>query len=126
MTVLKDSGRVVVRDYHPFKMKALQWKDGQMVACGNYFDDSIQSGIVPYADHLNEEDRKTLTEIRFRPWTMGEIVTSAAGSGLTIRALHEESGSIQRWVFPKDAPEGIESRLPGIYILVADKVPSKE
>jgi 2-polyprenyl-3-methyl-5-hydroxy-6-metoxy-1,4-benzoquinol methylase len=98
-TVLKDSGRVVVRDYHPFNKKALQWKDGQMVAGGNYFDDSIHSGVVPYADLLNAEDRKTLTEIRTRPWTMGEIVTSAAGAGLTIRVLHEESGPIQRWVF---------------------------
>jgi len=121
--VLKNGGRVIVRDYHPFKKKVLQWKDGQMIAGGNYFDDSVRSGIVPYAEFLGEEERKTLTEIRYRPWTMGEIITSAADSGLMIRALHEESGPIQRWVFPEEAPEGIEYRLPGIYTLVADKAP---
>jgi hypothetical protein len=36
--------------------------------------------------------------------------------------LQEESGPIQRWVFPPDAPEGIDDRIPGIYTLVADRI----
>ena len=119
--VLKAGGRCIVRDYHPFKLKVLEWKDGQMLASGNYFDDSIRSGTVPYAKYLNEEEQSSLTEIRTRAWTLGDIITHAAGAGLTIRVLHEESGPMQRWVFSEDAPEGIEYRLPGIYSLVADK-----
>jgi len=120
--MLKEGGRVILRDYHPFKQKVLHWKNGQMVASGNYFDDSILKGTVPYAKFLNEEERKDLTDIRTRGWTLGEIVTGIAGSGLFIRTFHEESGPIQRWVFPEDAPEGMESRLPGLYTMVAEKI----
>jgi hypothetical protein len=53
---------------------------------------------------------------------MGQIVTALAEAGLVIRALQEESGPIQRWTFPSDAPQGIEDRIPAIYTLVADRV----
>lgn len=119
--MLKEGGRMILRDFHPFKQKVLHWKNGQMIASGDYFDDSIREGVVPYAKFLNEEVRKELTDIRTRAWTLGEIITGLAASGLSIRIFHEESGPIQRWVFPEDAPEGMESRLPGIYTMVAVK-----
>jgi 2-polyprenyl-3-methyl-5-hydroxy-6-metoxy-1,4-benzoquinol methylase len=120
--MLKEGGRVIVRDFHPVKRGLLRWENGQMIASGNYFDDNVHEGEVPYATFLSEEERKELSPIATRGWTMGQIVTAMAEADLIIRALQEESGPIQRWVFPPDAPAGIEDRVPGIYTLVADRV----
>jgi len=120
--MLREGGRMIVRDFHPMKAKALRWENGAMVASGNYFDSEIHQGLVPYAKYLSEEQQEQLTQVRTRGWTLGEIVTSIAGSGLRIQVLNEEAGASQRWVFPEDAPEGIEDRLPGLYMIVADRV----
>lgn len=58
--------------------------------------------------------------MKVRRWTLGEVVTSLVKAGLTVKALHEESGSIQRWVF-KEMPVGTEDRIPGIYAVIATK-----
>ena len=120
--MLRDGGRVILRDFHPVHRKLLRWEDGRMTASGNYFDDSCHLGAVPYAHLLSESEQSELTVAVTRGWTMGEIVTAVAQSGLIIRALHEESGPIQRWVFPTEAPDSIADRLPGIYTLVADRM----
>lgn len=119
--MLRDGGRVIVRDFHPVKRSLLQWEDGRMVASGHYFDNTPREGDVPYAFILSDEERKELSQVVTRGWTMGQIVTAIADAGLVIRLLHEESGPIQRWVFPPEAGEGIEDRIPGIYTLVADR-----
>jgi SAM-dependent methyltransferase len=120
--MLREGGRVILRDFHPVHRKLLRWEDGRMTASGNYFDDSCHLGAVPYAHLLSESEQSELTVAVTRGWTMGEIVTAIAQSGLVIRALHEESGPIQRWVFPPEAPDSIADRLPGIYTIVADRI----
>jgi SAM-dependent methyltransferase len=119
--MLKDGGRLILRDYHPIKRGLLRWDGNQMVASANYFDTSIHEGDVPYAIHLNQEERAKLSKVYTRGWTMGDIVTAIAASGLVIKVLDEEKGSIQRWVFPAEAPDNIEDRIPGIFTIVADK-----
>lgn len=119
--LLKKGGRVFVRDFHPIKTKLLKWEVGKMVASRNYFDSDIHEGDVPYKIFLSEEEQAQLTKVRTRVWTLGEIITSMAGNGFVIQALHEESGPSQRWMFPQDAPSGIEDRMPAIYTIVADR-----
>ncbi|MCZ8521997.1 MULTISPECIES: class I SAM-dependent methyltransferase [Paenibacillus] len=121
--MLRPGGRMVLRDYHPVARKLLRWKGGQVTADGNYFDESLEPGVVPYAVFLTAEERAGLSTVYTRGWTMGEIVTAVAEAGLMIRSLQEERGSAQRWVFPEEAPSGTEDRLPGIYILAADRPP---
>lgn len=101
--LLCTGGKFVLREYHPVIWKLLKPENGQYVASGNYFEQSIDG-----------EEMKT------RRWTLGEVVTSIVKAGLTVNALHEESGDIQRWIF-KDMPEGTEDRIPGIYAVIASK-----
>jgi len=119
-SMLKQGGRMIVRDFHPTHRKLLNWANGAFVASGDYFDASVQEVDVPYASLLDDEKRGHLLKVAVRRWTMGEIVTSIAEADLVIRALYEESGARQRWVFPPGSPAGIEHHIPGIYTLVAD------
>lgn len=119
--MLRDGGRLILRDFHPIKRGLLRWNGSDMIASGNYFDTSVHEGDVPYAIFLNEEERAKLSKVYTRGWTMGDIITAISDSGLVIKVLNEEMGNIQRWVFPEDAPEGIEDRIPGIYTIVADR-----
>ncbi|AFC31493.1 SAM-dependent methyltransferase [Paenibacillus mucilaginosus 3016] len=119
--MLKPGGRLIVRDFHPVHRQLLRWKDGGMTADGDYFDESLRAGAVPYAVFLTEAERAEVPEVYTRGWTMGDIVTAAAEVGLIIRSLKEEKGPAQRWVFPAEAPAGIEERVPGIYTLAADR-----
>jgi 2-polyprenyl-3-methyl-5-hydroxy-6-metoxy-1,4-benzoquinol methylase len=101
--LLCTGGKFVLREYHPIIWKLLKPENGQFVASGNYFEQSI----------IGEE-------MKLRRWTLGEVITSIVNAGLTVKALHEESGDIQRWIF-KDMPEGTEDRIPGIYAVIATK-----
>ncbi|WP_426446467.1 class I SAM-dependent methyltransferase [Paenibacillus sp. S-38] len=120
--MLKPGGRMIVRDFHPVKNKLLRWKDGRMTADGDYFDESLRAGAVPYSVFLTNEERAEVPEVYTRGWTMGDIVTAVADAGLVIRSLKEEKGAVQRWVFPEEAPAGTEERMPGIYTLTADRI----
>ncbi|GMA62580.1 hypothetical protein [Alicyclobacillus fastidiosus] len=51
--LLVNGGRFILRDYHPTR-KLLSCHDGQMIANGNYFKDTISDGIVPYIHLLSE------------------------------------------------------------------------
>lgn len=101
--LLRKGGRFVLREYHPVLWKLLKEVDGQYIASGNYFEQDVVG-----------------EEMKLRRWILGEVITSIVNAGLTIKALHEESGEIQRWIF-KDLPEGIEDRIPGIYAVIATK-----
>jgi 2-polyprenyl-3-methyl-5-hydroxy-6-metoxy-1,4-benzoquinol methylase len=120
-SMIKDDGRLILRDFHPIKRGLLRWDGREMVASGDYFDSSVHEGEVPYRVFLNNEEQNTLSKVYTRGWTMGDIVTAISEAGLIIKVLDEERGGIQRWVFPEDAPVGIEDRIPGIYTLVADR-----
>jgi 2-polyprenyl-3-methyl-5-hydroxy-6-metoxy-1,4-benzoquinol methylase len=102
-SLLRNGGKFILRDYHPVIWKLLERENGQFIASGNYFERDV-----------------TGAEMKLRRWTLGEVVTSIVSAGLTIKALHEESGEIQRWIF-NDMPEGIEDRIPGIYAVIANK-----
>lgn len=122
--MLRPGSRLIWRDFHPVKRGLLRWENGQMTASGNYFDTEAQYGDVPYAFVLTEAEQDTLLPTLTRGWTMGDIITSIADAGLCIRLLDEESGPGSRWMFPSDTPAGIESRIPALYTLVADRNPS--
>lgn len=74
---------------------------------GNYFEKGTREGEVAFAKLLPEEERTGLEKVLIRSWTLGEIISAIAASGLVIRALEEIPG-------PTDA------RFPEFYTLVAD------
>lgn len=119
--MLREDGRMIVRDFHPIQRSLLKWQDGVLTASGHYFDNTPKPGTVPYAKLLSEEERKSIPDTVTRGWTMGQIITAVAEAGFVILRLEEESGPAARWMFPPDAPSGIEDRVPALYTLVAER-----
>ncbi|WP_340022336.1 methyltransferase domain-containing protein [Paenibacillus sp. FSL K6-1096] len=103
---LKASGRLLLTDFHPFARAWLTTKTLQHPT-GSYFDDSLRAGEVAYAKLLPEEERAGLPQVVTRSWTLGDILTSVASQGLSIRAFEE-------------IPSAEDPRFPEFYTLVAD------
>lgn len=90
----KHGGRVVLQDFHPAHAKA-----------GAYFEAGLEVVPVPPAEILAEPGLPTTT---IRRWTLGEVVTAFARTGLRIDELVE--GSM-----------GTEAPMPEIYTLVGTR-----
>lgn len=120
--LLKQGGTFILRDYHPLYTKLVQIENNEVVASGNYFHEDVIEVDVAYSMLLSEAERNSLPKNMIRRWTLGEIVTKIAQSGLRIEELTEECGPKQKWVFPPHAPNGIEDRIPGLYTLIAKNI----
>lgn len=103
---LKPGGRLLLTDFHPFARTWLTIKTLRQPT-GTYFDDSLREGEVAYAKLLPEEERAGLPQVMTRSWTLGDILTSVASHGLSIRAFEE-------------IPSAEDPRFPEFYTLVAD------
>ncbi|KEK25285.1 class I SAM-dependent methyltransferase [Bacillus gaemokensis] len=119
--LLKEDGTFILRDYHPLYTKLLAIDHPMFQANGDYFYEGIIEDNVAYSSLLDQKQRDTLPKTKIRRWTLGEIITAIAQADLHIKELIEERGSHQRWVFPSSASEGIETRVPGLYTLIATK-----
>lgn len=109
--LLRTGGRLILQDFHPISTKLITSKGKKHKVTGDYFDSSIIETEVAYAQLLNETDRKILTKVKIRRWTIGEIVTAVAGAGLFIRILEEEPN-------PKIDDKGI----PKLFTIIAEKI----
>ncbi|MNI94321.1 hypothetical protein D3C73_1524040 [compost metagenome] len=83
---------------------------------GDYFDTALEEKKVSYSKYLpspgeTPEDVKH-SVVYWRRWTLGEIVTAAARSGLMIRELVEE---------PNLSSEVYDKGIPKTFVLVAEK-----
>lgn len=117
--ILKQGGKFILRDYHPIVSKLINVEENKLIANGNYFATGIVEVDVAYSTLLPEEKRIKLKKSKIRRWTLGEIVTLVAKSGLTINSLEEEAGIT--WAFPSKAPKEMENNIPGLYTLIASK-----
>ncbi len=104
--VLKVGGMAIVRDFHPVSTKLIVSRGSTAKVRkhkveGDYFDTTLTEKIVSYGKFLIEENPE---KVYLRYWTIGEIITAAAQSGLKISALIEEpNGSSD--VFDKGIPK---------------------
>ncbi|MEK4854499.1 methyltransferase domain-containing protein [Paenibacillus sp. FSL H7-0756] len=103
---LKANGRLLLTDFHPFARAWLTTKTLQHPT-GNYFDDTLRESEIAFAKLLPEGERSGLGQVVVRSWTLGDILTSVASQGLSIRAF-EEIKSAEHSGFPE------------FYTLVAD------
>jgi len=110
--LLKNRGRLVLNDFHPFR-KCLGQQGDMVVLSGDYFASDLQSGPVAYESFFPEDERDDFPRCSLRLWTMGEIVSVFAASGLVIQSLVEE-------------PHYEHGRLPGQFTLVAHKPPCED
>lgn len=121
--LLRPGGRYVLQDFHPVTTKLISSR-GTTAAIrkhkvtGDYFDTSVKEVDVAYGKFLTDAERAELPKVKQRYWTLGEIVTAVAKSGLMIRELAEE---------PNQSSEVFDKGIPKSFTLVADKlqVPSR-
>ncbi|MDF2521662.1 MAG: SAM-dependent methyltransferase [Clostridia bacterium] len=115
---LKKGGRFVLRDFHPVSTKLISSRGStakvrKHKVDGDYFDTSLEEKEVSFAKYLPEGVVEETRTVYWRRWTLGEVVTAAADSGLTIRMLSEE---------PNLSSEVFDKGIPKTYTLVANKV----
>ena len=107
---LAAGGRFVLNDFHPLR-RVLTNLDNPTNPWGHYFNDTVLEGEVAFAHLVPEEDRPGLPHVLIRSWTVGDIVTAVASTGLSVRAFEE-------WPNTESPPT------PEFFTLVADKVES--
>ena len=105
--ILSPGGRLVASDLHPIR-KCLSVSEGHGLLAGNYFDERFHDGDVAYQQFFPEEEHNDFPKCQLRYWTLGEIVTTFAGAGLTIEQLVE-------------LPHPQLADIPGQFILTATK-----
>lgn len=92
MRILKNGGKLVLSDAHPIH-KILCDKGGNLImdgSYGNYFNNELVYGNVAYKTRFPENEQKDFPDCLLRYYTMGEIVTAIAQSGLIISELVED------------------------------------
>ncbi|WIV21022.1 class I SAM-dependent methyltransferase [Paenibacillus polygoni] len=109
-SLLNDGGMMILQDFHPVSTKLITSKGTtanirKHKVTGDYFDTSLIEKDVSHSkysewDHINENAHK----VYLRNWTLGEIVTSIASEGLTIKVL-EELPNLSSEVFDKGIPK---------------------
>jgi SAM-dependent methyltransferase len=102
---LRKQGELVLNDFHPYR-KILFPEIGTK---GNYFDTGLHEGPVAYENQFEDLERKNFPQCLLRFYTVGEIVTSIAKSGLCIREMRE---------IPKVGTESV----PGEFTIIARKI----
>ncbi|MCM3626046.1 class I SAM-dependent methyltransferase [Paenibacillus glycanilyticus] len=105
---LRPNGRFLLTDFHPF---ARAWATTYNLPepSGNYFDRQVKEGDVAFAKLLPEEEREGLGKVLACSWTLGDILSAVAASGLYVRAFEE-------------IPSSSNPHIPEFYTLVADKM----
>jgi SAM-dependent methyltransferase len=91
MSLLKEGGKLVLSDGHPFH-KIVNNKNGNLKLngdYGNYFDDKLVQANVAYKTQFPENEQQDFPDCLLRYYTLGEIVTAIAQSGLRISELIE-------------------------------------
>ncbi|WP_010631202.1 class I SAM-dependent methyltransferase [Sporolactobacillus vineae] len=89
--LLKPGGQLILQEFHPVSTKLVTTHGKKQVVFGNYFDPTLRTREVAYSKHLNAAETQDLkSKVYLREWTLGEIVTSFARSGLRITRLDEQ------------------------------------
>ncbi|PLS18497.1 SAM-dependent methyltransferase [Bacillus sp. M6-12] len=88
--LLKQGGKFILHEFHPISTKLITSAGKKHKVTGNYFDPGIEQSVIAFSKHLSSEEQETLSKSMHRKWTLGEVLTSMAQSGLTLSVLEEE------------------------------------
>lgn len=113
--LLKEGGHLILQDFHPVSTKLISSKGTtanirKHKVTGNYFNSELVEREVAFTKFTESGD--VTNKVYLRLWTLGEIVTAAARSGLRILELTE---------LPNLSSEVYDSGIPKSFILVAAK-----
>nr|WP_246880376.1 class I SAM-dependent methyltransferase [Sporosarcina sp. 6E9] len=115
--LMDETSIFILRDYHPFISKVLDFENGTLAAERDYFNDDCVEVAVAYTHLLTEKQRRDLKNNVIRRWTISGTINALINSGLSIRKMNEDKGI--RWAFPRNSPNNIENRLPGTYAILS-------
>ena len=104
--LLKDGGKMICSDFHPFT-KIADLLDLQQPAMG-YFSTDIYEGEMAHARFCEEEIRRLMPKCSYRKYTVSEIINAVIKNGFTMRKFDEH-------------PSWTNNMVPGEFTLVADK-----
>lgn len=92
-SILKNNGLFIMSDYHPFQKTCFVDKPLRNVELteGNYFDDRVHIGHVPYLKYFPEEERSNFPSCRLRFYTLSEIFNAVIREGFVITEFREHS-----------------------------------
>ncbi|MCF6410808.1 class I SAM-dependent methyltransferase [Pseudalkalibacillus salsuginis] len=86
--LLKPGGQLVLHEFHPISTKLITSKGKKHKVSGNYFDPTIENRQVAFSKYSSDSEEKT--EVLQRKWTLGELITAVADTGLVVKVLEEE------------------------------------
>lgn len=87
--LLKQGGKLVLQEFHPVSMKLVTTRGKKQVVFGNYFDKTLKERNVAYSKHLTSGNEDLQNKVYLREWTLGEIITAFAQTGLRVERLDE-------------------------------------
>ena len=108
--MLAPEGRFILHEFHPISTKLITSNGKKHKVTGNYFEPELTYQNVAFSKHLPDGVQEELIQTVHRKWTIGELITSVAASGLRVEVLEEE---------PNHKLHDIG--LPKTYTLVAEK-----
>lgn len=141
--LLKQGGTFIVHDFHPVSTKLISSRGTtasirKHKVTGDYFDESLEEQNISFSKYLpasnvnagkeasaakNSENAdneasaanepQAENKVLLRKWTIGEIVTAAASSGLFIKALQE---------LPNLSSDSFDKGIPKTFLLAAERI----
>ena len=105
-SLLKDNGKMICSDFHPFTKIAdmLNFEQPTM----SYFSREIFEGEMAHARFFEENIRKQMPKCSYRKYTISEIINSVINSGFTLRKFDEH-------------PAWTNEKIPGEFTIIASK-----
>jgi 2-polyprenyl-3-methyl-5-hydroxy-6-metoxy-1,4-benzoquinol methylase len=105
--VLQENGIFILKDFHPISTKLISYRGStakvrKYKVSGDYFDESLEKVEVAFSKHLQVND--DIHYVYIRKWTLGEIITAIAESGLILCSLKEEPNQSSD-IFDKGIPK---------------------
>ena len=105
-SLLKDNGKMICSDFHPFTKVADILDFGQPTM--GYFSTDIFEGEMAHARFFEEDVRKQMPKCSYRKYTISEIINSVIRNGFILRKFDEH-------------PAWTDHRVPGEFTVVAEK-----
>lgn len=114
-SLLSVGGTFIMSDYHPFQKTCAVEKPKRNVELteGNYFDDRIFSGHVPYLKYFPESEHNEFPECKLRFYTLSEIFNAIIAAGFSIKGFYEH-------------PKVVGGKTPFEYTIIAKKTRSDD
>lgn len=104
--LLKDEGKMICSDFHPFTKIADILNLEQTTV--DYFSTEVFEGELAHARFYEEEIRKQMPKCSYRKYTISEIINAVIDSGFTLKKFDEH-------------PAWTNEKLPGEFTVTAKK-----